>query len=270
MLPRRPSQTLLHSPEPSLESDHAVASHLLVTAASGVDKGQFNPDLPHPTKGLAATQADIRSDIKGEARDDIKDNAKDPIKVDTKAETEAEVKNDSKIEAENETKAEGMNEPKVETTNDTTDTANPSPKDPRLHVLVVEDNLVNQKVLAKQLRKADLVVHTADNGVFALEHLEKTSFRHSAGMPLSIILMDCEMPEMDGLTCCRKIRDMQKGGVIKGHVPIIAVTANIRGGQVSDAKESGMDDVVGKPYRIADLLGKMEELLERLGKEGTG
>jgi CheY-like chemotaxis protein len=51
--------------------------------------------------------------------------------------------------------------------------------------------------------------------------------------------MDCEMPLMDGLTCCRKIRAMQHNGEITGHVPIIAVTANIRGGQLEDAKSAG-------------------------------
>ncbi|KAI4626928.1 uncharacterized protein J4E87_004269 [Alternaria ethzedia] len=137
-------------------------------------------------------------------------------------------------------------------------------KDDRLHVLVVEDNLVNQKVLVKQLTKAGCVTHTADNGVWALKQLAKTKFCDADGMPLTIILMDCEMPEMDGLTCCRKIREMEERKEITKHVPIIAVTANIRGGQMDDAKEAGMDDVVGKPFRIPDLLAKMKALLKKL------
>ncbi|KAI4704216.1 hypothetical protein J4E81_001281 [Alternaria sp. BMP 2799] len=137
-------------------------------------------------------------------------------------------------------------------------------EDDRLHVLVVEDNLVNQKVLVKQLTKTGCVTHTADNGVWALKHLAKTRFCVANGMPLTIILMDCEMPEMDGLTCCRKIREMEERKEITKHVPIIAVTANIRGGQMDDAKEAGMDDVVGKPFRIPDLLAKMKALLKKL------
>ncbi|CAA9961490.1 Aerobic respiration control sensor protein arcB [Pyrenophora teres f. maculata] len=145
-----------------------------------------------------------------------------------------------------------------------------SPKDPPneacLHVLVVEDNLVNQKVLCKQLTKAGCNVSTADNGVWALKHLEKTNLRvDTNGIPLSIILIDCEMPEMDGLTCCRKIREMEQNGKLTKHVPVIAVTANIRGGQIDTAKEAGMDEVIGKPFRIPDLLAKMKGLLERLG-----
>ncbi|KAF1835179.1 hypothetical protein BDW02DRAFT_638833 [Decorospora gaudefroyi] len=137
-------------------------------------------------------------------------------------------------------------------------------KDSLLHVLVVEDNMVNQKVLTKQLIKEGCIVSTADNGVYALQHLEKTRFRATDGIPLTIILMDCEMPEMDGLTCCRKIREMEQRREVTDHVPIIAVTANIRGGQIETAKESGMDEVIGKPFRIPDLLAKMRALLKRL------
>jgi CheY-like chemotaxis protein len=137
-------------------------------------------------------------------------------------------------------------------------------KDDRLHVLVVEGNLVNQKVLVKQLTKAGCVTSTADNGIWALKHLAKTRFCVTDGIPLNIVLMDCEMPEMDGLTCCRKIREMEQREEVMMHVPIIAVTANIRGGQMDDAKDAGMDDVVGKPFRIPDLLTKMRELLKKL------
>ncbi|CAN9249504.1 unnamed protein product [Alternaria alternata] len=139
-------------------------------------------------------------------------------------------------------------------------------KDDQLHVLVVEDNLVNQKVLVKQLMKAGCVTSTADNGVWALKHLVKTRFCVTDGIPLDIILIDCEMPEMDGLTCCRKIRQMEQRKEVSKHIPIIAVTANIRGGQIDNARDAGMDDVVGKPFRIPDLLAKMRELLKKIKK----
>lgn len=137
----------------------------------------------------------------------------------------------------------------------------------KLHVLIVEDNIVNQKVLSKQLTKAGCIISTADNGLFALDHLGTTSFHKSApnGKPLSIILMDLEMPEMDGLTCCKRIREMERSGELVKHVPVIAVTANVRGEQIATAKESGMDDVVSKPFRVPELLKKMEDVLARLG-----
>ncbi|KAF2790043.1 aerobic respiration control sensor protein arcB [Melanomma pulvis-pyrius CBS 109.77] len=138
-----------------------------------------------------------------------------------------------------------------------------------LHVLIVEDNLLNQKLLSKQITKAGGTVSTADNGLLALAHLETTWFQKPDGVPLSIILMDLEMPEMDGLTCVGCIRKMEAEGVIQRHVPVIAVTANVRGEQIAMARDSGMDDVVSKPFRVPELLAKIEALLSKL-EEGKG
>lgn len=139
-----------------------------------------------------------------------------------------------------------------------------APEQGPLHILVVEDNIVNQKVLAKQLRKAGCIVSTADNGLFALTELKKSAYYIPDGVPLSIVLMDWEMPEMNGLECAREIRRMQADGEIVGHVPIIAVTANVRGEQIATARESGMDDVVSKPFRVPELLVKVKDLLASL------
>lgn len=115
--------------------------------------------------------------------------------------------------------------------------------------------------MANQLRKASCIVHVADHGVDALAFLEKTTFTKDCGpsaIPLSIVLMDLEMPVclvhngharmmrlthgqvMDGLTCVRKIREMQKEGRFTRPVPVIAVTANARLEQVKNAKDMGM------------------------------
>ncbi|KAF2659309.1 aerobic respiration control sensor protein arcB [Lophiostoma macrostomum CBS 122681] len=135
-----------------------------------------------------------------------------------------------------------------------------------LHILIVEDNLVNQKVLAKQLRKAGCTISTANNGLEALTHIESTEYRTFGGTPLSVILMDLEMPEMNGLECVACIRNMEAEGKILRHVPVIAVTANVRGEQIATARDSGMDDVVSKPFRIPELLRKIEDLLTRLAE----
>ncbi|KAL2279104.1 hypothetical protein FJTKL_13679 [Diaporthe vaccinii] len=138
--------------------------------------------------------------------------------------------------------------------------------DPKtVHILVVEDNLINQRVLANQLKKIGCTVNLANDGVEALEFLEKTRlYRTDSGVgsvPLDVVLMDLEMPRMDGLTCVREIRKKEEEGEIVKHVPVIAVTANVRDQQVATAKESGMDDVLSKPFRIPDLLKKVEVLL---------
>lgn len=112
------------------------------------------------------------------------------------------------------------------------------------HILVVEDNLVNQKVVTKQLRKAGHVVHVANHGEEALAFIRASEFwSEQSGRDaekLSVVLMDLEMPVMDGITAVKRIRELQKGGAIQGHVPIIAVTANARQDQITRSLDAGM------------------------------
>ena len=111
-----------------------------------------------------------------------------------------------------------------------------------------EDNAINQKILAQQLRKTGCAkVHVADHGLDALEILSTTTFHKSAGVeqiPLSVILLDVEMPIMDGLTCARRIRELERVNEIVRHVPIIGITANARVEQIASCIEAGMDEVV--------------------------
>ncbi|KAF7859765.1 hypothetical protein EAF04_008844 [Stromatinia cepivora] len=140
----------------------------------------------------------------------------------------------------------------------------------QLQVLVVEDNLLNQKVLVKSLRKEGFGVSVANHGGEALEFLKETRFwvgdgdsREISKQQLNLILMDLEMPIMDGITCVKQIRAWERRGVIRGHVPIIAVTANARKDQIMSTIDAGMDDVTTKPYRIQDMLGQIERLVIR-------
>lgn len=131
-----------------------------------------------------------------------------------------------------------------------------------VRVLVVEDNLVNQKVLAKQLRKRNYEVSIAAHGKEALEVLLPAS---DDGQEISasfdVVLMDIEMPVMDGLTCVKHIRlhEATRGSLKK--VPIIAVTANVREEHTQAAMDVGMDAITTKPYRIEELVHQMEQLL---------
>ncbi|CAD6501389.1 BgTH12-01641 [Blumeria graminis f. sp. triticale] len=129
-------------------------------------------------------------------------------------------------------------------------------------ILIVEDNLVNQRVLQKQLSKKGFKTSLANHGGEALEFLKTTKFwkeNEQDGLDLTVILMDLEMPFMDGLTCSRHIRDAEVEGKIVGHVPIIAVTANARLEQIEAAVVAGVDDVQSKPFLIQDLLPKIEK-----------
>ncbi|KAJ9617541.1 uncharacterized protein PV06_07545 [Exophiala oligosperma] len=138
-----------------------------------------------------------------------------------------------------------------------------------LHVLVVEDNLINQKVLATQLRKIGCEVYVANHGGEAIEQIQESKFdrRHiKDGIDIDIVLMDLEMPVMDGQTCARRLREMQESGELVAHIPVIAVTANARAEQIEMTLKSGIDDVVSKPFRIPELLPKMKDVIARVSK----
>ncbi len=119
-------------------------------------------------------------------------------------------------------------------------------REPRkVNVLIVEDNLVNQRVLSKQLQNLGWNVSVANHGLEALEALKETVFwapTSSSGRskPLDLVLMDIEMPIMDGLSATKEIRKLQAEGTINGHVPIMAVSANARSEQIAKATAAGI------------------------------
>lgn len=127
-------------------------------------------------------------------------------------------------------------------------------------VLIVEDNAINQMALKRQLTKAGLKCDTADNGQEALYQIHEANrqSRHTEGTlaGYDVILMDLEMPVMDGLTAVRHIREAEATGALRPQL-VIALTGNARQAQVDHAIQCGMDDVVIKPYRLAALLTKM-------------
>jgi CheY-like chemotaxis protein len=140
---------------------------------------------------------------------------------------------------------------------------------PLYDVLIVEDNIVNQKVLQRQLRSFGNNTFVANHGKEALQTLQRSRFwagQEDEGMDISVILMDLEMPVMDGMTCARRIRELEKEGTIIQHIPIIAVTAYARPEQIESAKAAGIDDVISKPFRIPDLMPKIEELVGKYKK----
>ena len=117
-----------------------------------------------------------------------------------------------------------------------------------LEVLVVEDNLVNQKLVAKVLERLGCRVHIASGGEDALQKHQKQRF--------GVILMDCQMPGMDGYQTTVKIREAE-GKTI--HTPIIAITANAMQRDLERCLESGMDAYLTKPIDFAKLRAALEE-----------
>jgi CheY-like chemotaxis protein/HPt (histidine-containing phosphotransfer) domain-containing protein len=121
------------------------------------------------------------------------------------------------------------------------------------HVLVVEDNVVNQKVAQKFLERLGCNVRVAADGAEAVEACAREDF--------DLILMDMQMPVMDGISATRAIRASECGG---GRTPIVALTANVLAGQFQSCLDAGMDDVLAKPLEPARLQDVLERFVSRV------
>ena len=119
------------------------------------------------------------------------------------------------------------------------------------NVLLVEDNLINQKIVLLSLKKSVKNVDVANNGKEALDKFGSVKY--------DIILMDIQMPVMNGIVTTNKIRNIEKS--TNTHTPIIAITANALLGDKEECLAAGTDDYISKPFQIETLLEKMRNLL---------
>jgi len=120
-------------------------------------------------------------------------------------------------------------------------------------ILIVEDNLMNQKVLSLTLEPMVKNIEIANNGKEALKLFESFKF--------DLILMDIQMPVLDGYKTTAKIRVSEIG--TNFHVPIIALTANVMNGEMEKCLAYGMDDFIGKPFEMDMLIEKIKFYLEK-------
>ncbi|HEX4508270.1 MAG TPA: response regulator [Alphaproteobacteria bacterium] len=127
-----------------------------------------------------------------------------------------------------------------------------------LRVLLVEDNKINRTFALALLAKAGHRVDVAENGLQAV--------KAAANADYDVVLMDIQMPEMDGIQATKRIREM---AAPKSKVPIIALTAHALAGQREEYLAAGMDDYLSKPVNPAALLGKLAEFAEKIGVAGT-
>ncbi len=120
------------------------------------------------------------------------------------------------------------------------------------HVLLAEDNLINQKVAVAMLENLGCRVDVAVNGVEALRSLQDTQY--------DLIFMDCQMPEMDGYETTRVIRENEeRQHYARTHIPIIAITANAMQGDCEQCLNVGMDDYISKPVTMERLKVMLEK-----------
>ncbi len=125
--------------------------------------------------------------------------------------------------------------------------------------LIAEDNVVNQKLIARLLEKRGHTVVLARNGWEALALLEQR--------PFDIVLMDVMMPEMDGFEATRRIREKEKAS--GAHLPIIALTAHAMRGDREQCLAAGMDGYVSKPINMEELFSVIETLLSPVTPNST-
>lgn len=123
-------------------------------------------------------------------------------------------------------------------------------------ILLVEDNKINQKVTLKMLDRLGYQALLAENGKQAIAIMDQEK-------DVDLILMDGQMPVMDGFQATEIIRRREKEDRKSTHIPIIALTANAMKGDESKFIESGMDDYIAKPVKIADLSGVIKKAIEQ-------
>ena len=118
-----------------------------------------------------------------------------------------------------------------------------------LRVLVAEDNVVNQRVIERQLSQIGCIVRCANNGLLAVEALKESTF--------DLVLMDCQMPEMDGYEATRVIRQSEHRDL-----PIIAFTAHALPSEREKCLVAGMNDCLTKPVRLQELKAALGRALQ--------
>jgi CheY-like chemotaxis protein len=134
-----------------------------------------------------------------------------------------------------------------------------------VRILVAEDSPLNQQVALKQLERLGYAADAVSDGSQVLEALGRT--------PYHIILMDCQMPEMNGYEATWQIRDQEKQRAEAGHpagrIHIIAMTANTEADSREKCLHSGMDDFIGKPVRLPELEAALHRALaDRAAQQG--
>jgi PAS domain S-box-containing protein len=125
-------------------------------------------------------------------------------------------------------------------------------------VLLAEDNLVNQKVAMRMLEKLQCCVEVVADGLATIEAWRKGNF--------DLILMDCQMPGMDGYEATREIRKLEQG---QRHITIVALTANAMKGDEEKCRAAGMDDFLTKPIDRVKLEACVDALTVGTGSTGT-
>ncbi len=122
-----------------------------------------------------------------------------------------------------------------------------------LRILLAEDDRINQVVITRMIKEGGHFVETVNNGIEALRAINEKKF--------DVVLMDIQMPEMDGIEAVSRVRENEKGTQV--HVPIIALTAYALQGDREKYLSVGMDDYIAKPVQMNNLLETIAKVVEK-------
>jgi signal transduction histidine kinase/CheY-like chemotaxis protein len=133
----------------------------------------------------------------------------------------------------------------------------------RRHVLLVEDNVVNQRIIQRKLSDKKFRVSTANNGREAVEFMAAAFEKENQqqGEAIDMVLMDQEMPVMGGNAAAAQIRDIEREKGRKIRMPILGVSANVREEQLQAMINHGMDGYITKPYSFEDMVKRIRKIL---------
>ncbi len=134
-------------------------------------------------------------------------------------------------------------------------TTSGGPPDAKQQVLVVEDNRINQKVVCRMLDRLGASADVVSDGEEAVRAVTESAY--------ALVLMDCQMPVLDGYEATRRIRGLAEP---RGRVPIVAMTAGAMTGDRERCLEAGMDDYITKPIEMTELEAVLERFLERAAR----
>ncbi|KAJ4366943.1 hypothetical protein N0V83_007473 [Neocucurbitaria cava] len=254
------------------------------------------PGLKQPRPGYSRANSNLQSIKEGQERpqpktltshsgvdaDDVDDSLKNPpteymkethpasARDDRFEETERVADSISTEKPELEKKLPSLNRGETQrqenTAEDTSRSQSGQRREDKQSLLLVEDNLINQKVLRRQLQSRGFEVFVANNGQEAVDAVAdrgKTAHDDPNNRDhFDCILMDQEMPVMDGNAATREIRALQSEGKA-GYSHILGVSANVRDAQTKGMREAGMDEVISKPFKVNDLVDKIQGMISK-------
>ncbi|KAF1942080.1 two component histidine kinase 1 [Clathrospora elynae] len=222
-----------------------------LTSHGDVDTDEMEPSLTNPpTEYIPESHPEASKDIRYKETDRV---AKSISETSLKSQLERKLPDLSR----------GETERQANKAKDVSMSRSSQVSEEKLTLLLVEDNLINQKVLRRQLQSRGFEVFSANDGQEAIDAVAKRG-KVAENSPdyrnyFDCILMDQEMPIKDGNTATTEIRQLIEDGKA-GYSPILGVSANVREVQTNSMRAAGMDDVISKPFKVDDLVKKVKNL----------